>query len=310
MHYLRLEPEWRNWQTRRIQNPVPVKGVWVRVPSSVLHCPNGQLPYHSTMLTIGVIIPAAGQSQRFGNKDKLAADFGGRPLLLRTVEFFAKREEVKEIVVVGPPARIEAFTETFGPALSFHGVLIVAGSEIDRWESVKLAIQRISDDVDRIAVHDAARPALSNTLFERLVLASNSFDAVAAALPITGTVKRVDAMPTTISDHDAIADAILGESTQATVTAHSVEETICRDRLWELQTPQIFEPSLLRRAYEEENLSGVTDDAEVIEKLGEPIHLIEGDSRNIKVTTPDDLNNLKAMLGIKGERARPVHKRF
>ena len=262
------------------------------------------------MLTFGVIIPAAGNSERFGKKDKLAEDFGGRPLLLRTVEFFTKREEVKEIVVVGPPATLDEFTANFGPALSFHGVTIVAGSKQERWQSVQLAIKSISDDVDRIIVHDAARPALSDGLFDRLALASATFNAVAAAMPIIGTVKRVESTSTTIGDEDAIADSILGESTQATVSAHPVQETICRDRLWELQTPQIFEPSLLRRAYEQENLAGVTDDAEVIEKLGEPIHLIEGDSRNIKVTTPDDLVNVKSMLGIKGERARPVHKRF
>ena len=262
------------------------------------------------MLTVGVIIPAAGNSERFGKKDKLAEDLGGRSLLLRTVEFFTKREEVKEIVVVAPPATLDEFTQKFGPALSFHGVVIVAGSTVERWESVKFAIQSISDDVDRIAVHDAARPALSNLLFERLLLASSTFHAVAAAMPISGTVKRVASNSTMIGDEDAIADSILGGSTQATVSAHPVEETICRDRLWELQTPQIFEPSLLRRAYEQENLEGVTDDAEVIEKFGEPIHLIEGDSRNIKVTTPDDLINVKAMLGIKGERARPAHKSF
>ena len=262
------------------------------------------------MLTFSVIIPAAGLSERFGKKDKLAEDFGGRPLLLRTVEFFTKREEVKEIVVVGPPARLDEFKEKFGPALSFHGVVIVAGSDTARWESVKFAIQAIADDADRIVVHDAARPALTDELFDRLALASVTFDAVAAALPITGSVKRVQSNPVAIGDDDAIADAILGESTQAKVSVHTVEETINRDRLWELQTPQIFEPSLLRRAYDQENLAGVTDDAEVIEKLGEPIHLIEGDSRNIKVTTPDDLVNVKAMLGIKGKSARPVHKRF
>jgi len=262
------------------------------------------------MLTVGVIIPAAGNSERFGKKDKLAEDFGGRPLLLRTVEFFTKREEVREIIVVGPPATLSEFTAKFGPALSFHGVTIVAGSTHNRWESVKCAIHLISDNVDRIAIHDAARPALSNPLFDRLLLASSTFHAVAAAMPITGTVKRVESNSTMIGNEDAIADSILGESTQATVSAHPVQETICRDRLWELQTPQIFEPSLLRRAYEQENLAGVTDDAEVIEKLGEPIHLIEGDSRNIKVTTPDDLVNVKSMLGIKGERVRPVHKRF
>lgn len=262
------------------------------------------------MLTIGVIIPAAGNSKRFGNKDKLAEDFGGRPLLLRTVEFFTKREEVIEIIVAGPPATLDVFKDKFGPALSFHGVKIIAGGNNHRWESVNEALQSISDKPDRIAVHDAARPALSDVLFDRLILASSSFDAVAAALPISGTVKRVESQTTTVGDDDDIADSILGESTQAKVTAHRVKETLDRNALWELQTPQIFDQSLLRRGYAQENLAGVTDDAEVIEKLGEPVHLIEGDNRNIKVTTKEDLQLVKSILGVKGERARPVHKRF
>jgi len=262
------------------------------------------------MLTIGVIIPAAGNSQRFGKKDKLAEDFGGRPLLLRTVEFFTKRQEVLEILVAGPPATLDEFKDKFGPALSFHGVKIVAGGRTHRWETVKEALKGISVNVDRIAVHDAARPAITNALFDRLLLASGSFDAVAAALPVSGTMKRVQLETTTIAEDDPIADSILGESTQAKVTAYLVKETIDRNNLWELQTPQIFETSLLQRAYDQQDLSGVTDDAEVVEKLGEPVHLIEGDNRNIKVTTPQDLQLLKAALGVKSQRARPVHKRF
>lgn len=262
------------------------------------------------MLSVGIIIPAAGSSSRYGEKDKLAEDFGGRPLLIRTVEFFTKREEVNEIVVAAPPSSIDAFKDKFGPSLSFHGVQIVSGSDADRWESVQKAISSISQNVDRIAIHDAARPGISNTLFDRVLLASDSFNAVAAAMPITGTVKRVSENAATIGDDDDIADSILGASTQTKVIAHPIKETISRDGLWELQTPQIFEPSLLQRAYKQEELAGVTDDAEVVEKLGEPVHLVEGDSRNIKVTTPDDLANVKAMLGIKGERVRPTHKRF
>ena len=77
-----------------------------------------------------------------------------------------------------------------------------------------------------------------------------------------------------------------------------------------MQTPQIFDSSLLRRAYAQSDLAGCTDDAQVVEKLGEPVHLIEGDSRNIKVTTPADLSLIRSILGIRGEQERPAHKRF
>jgi 2-C-methyl-D-erythritol 4-phosphate cytidylyltransferase len=260
-------------------------------------------------MKLSVIIPAAGTSSRFGTRDKLAEDMGGRPLLLRTVEFFTKREEVKEIIVAGPEDNFSDFKDRFGPALSFHGVTIVQGGET-RCDSVSNALQEVSDDIERIVIHDAARPALFDNLFDALLLASKEFLAVAAALPITGTIKRVETAATTIGDEDAIADSILGASTQTKVAAHLVIKTIDRSNLWEIQTPQIFEPSLLKQGYLQSDLQGCTDDAQVIEKLGEPVHIIVGDSRNIKVTTPQDLKLIRSILGIRGEQERPAHKRF
>lgn len=261
-------------------------------------------------MKISVIIPAAGASTRFGAKDKLAEELGGRSLLLRTVEFFTKREEVVEIIVTAPPKGIEVFKEKYGPSLSFHGVRIIKGGEKGRWESVAKAVQSVSSDVDRIAVHDAARPCLTNELFSRLLLASRELDAVAAAIPIAGTVKRISKETKTVGDDDAIADSILGSATQATVTGYLVSETVDRSTLWELQTPQIFETSLLIRAYEQSDIADCTDDAQIVEKFGGQVYLVESDSRNIKVTTQQDLQLVKAVLGVKGERPRPTHKRF
>ena len=260
-------------------------------------------------MKIAVIIPAAGSSSRYGKRDKLAEDLGGRPLLLRTVEFFTKREDVTEIIVAGPQTQFNAFQDRFGPALSFHGVTIVQGGET-RCDSVSNALHSLSDDVERIAIHDAARAALFNTLFDNLILASKNYPAVAAAIRIQGTIKRADSTPNVIGNEDAIADAILGESTQSSVEAYQVIETIDRTSMWELQTPQMFEPELLKRAYEQSNLQDCTDDAQVVEKLGEPVYLIQGDSRNMKVTTPSDYKLMKSILGVKGEQERPAHKRF
>ncbi|MDP7006533.1 MAG: 2-C-methyl-D-erythritol 4-phosphate cytidylyltransferase [Phycisphaerales bacterium] len=260
-------------------------------------------------MKFSVIIPAGGSSSRFGSKDKLAEDFGGRPLLLRTVEFFTKREDVVEIIVAGPMDKLDEFKERFGPALSFHGVKIIAGGRT-RSESVSNALKFISDDSDRVAIHDAARPCLTNDLLDKLLLASGDLDAVAAALPIVGTLKRTLKEIRTVGDEDAIADSILGTSTKATVSCHLVEKTIDRNELWELQTPQIFDVLLLKKGYEQGDLSNCTDDAQVIEKLGHSVYLIEGDSRNIKVTTQADLKLVKAFLGIRGEKPRPTHKRF
>jgi|TARA_B100000959_G_scaffold115262_1_gene121491 2-C-methyl-D-erythritol 4-phosphate cytidylyltransferase len=260
-------------------------------------------------MKIAVIIPAAGKSTRYGEKDKLAEDLGGRPLLIRTVEFFTKREEITQIIVVGPSQSFDSFKERFGPALSFHGVLIVKGGDT-RCDSVKQGIAVVEDEIDRIAVHDGARPALSNTLFETILLAAKELDAVAAATPISGTVKRTKTAKKTIGDEDDIADAIFGGAGKATVDAFEVEQTLDRTGLWELQTPQIFESTLLKRAYNQIEGIQATDDAQLVEELGEVVHLVQGESRNIKVTTKSDLFMVKAMLGVKAPSERAPHKRF
>lgn len=259
---------------------------------------------------ISAIIPAAGQSCRYGSKDKLSEDIGGRPLLLRTVEFFTKREDIAEIIIAGSANDFSAFQERFGPALGFHGVQIIKGSTKGRCESVQCALRHVSEQADYILIHDAARPALSNSLCDRLLLASIKFDAVASALPITSTVKRAEQSPASIGDEDSIADSILGSSTQSKVDAFKVSQTIDRTNLWELQTPQIFKASLLRKAYEQDDLNTCTDDAQVVEKFGEDVYLIEGDSRNIKVTTPSDVQLIRSILGIRGGHESVSRKRF
>ncbi|MBI70101.1 MAG: hypothetical protein CMJ38_08980 [Phycisphaerae bacterium] len=260
--------------------------------------------------SIGVIIPAAGSSTRFGQKDKLAEDIGGRPLLIRTVEFFTKCEAVRDIVVAGPPEHFDDFKEKFAPTLSFHGVRIVEGDAQSRALSVLNALSAMSPDVTHIAVHDAARPAVNTELFERLILASRECLAVVPAIPLNDTVKRADASNVTVSDDDAIADSILGDDTKQTVDTHRVTETVDREGLFAIQTPQLFEADLLRRAYQQDSLDECTDDASVVEKLGEPVYLVEGDSRNIKVTRFQDLKLIKAIMGIREPSERSAHKRF
>ena len=260
--------------------------------------------------TIGVIIPAAGSSTRFGQKDKLAEDIGGRPLLIRTVEFFTKCDEVSEIVVAGPPQHFDEFKDRFGPTLSFHGVKIVEGDKHSRAVTVSKALLALSEEVTHIAVHDAARPAITRELFERLILASKECNAVAPAIPLYDTVKRADASEITVSDEDAIADSILGDDSKQFVQTHKVAETIDRNGLFAIQTPQVFKSDLIRKAYQQDALEEFTDDASVIEKLGEPVYLVDGDSRNIKVTRFQDLKLVKAIMGIREQADRPVHKQF
>lgn len=263
-------------------------------------------------MNVCVIIPAAGRSERFGNQDKLAQDLGGRALLLRTVEIFAKRDEVRTIVVAGPPDDFERFRDTFGPTLGFHGVTLIEGGTQERWETVKRAIEVVPAEVTHIAIHDAARPGTSQELLNRLFQAAQTLPAVVPAIPITATVKRVSGETLEIdeAEEDAVADAILGDEGKVKVPTHTVIETVDRSNLVEVQTPQVFEANLLRRAYAQDDLSGATDDAGLVERLGETVHVVDGEVTNIKVTTRADLNLIRAILGVKPPAERPVHKRF
>lgn len=261
-------------------------------------------------MRICAIIPAAGASRRFGAGDKLAQDLGGRSLLLRTVELFTKRDEVTSIVVAAPPDDLDGFREKYGAPLSFHGVRIVPGGRVERWETVKLALAAVPDDATHVAVHDAARPGASDELIDRVLEAAKVHPAVIPGLTVTSTVKRVSEATVSAAEDDALASAILGEAGREGTSARLVEATLPRDRLVLVQTPQVFEVDLLRRAYAEADPSGTTDDSMVIERLGERVVVVEGDPRNIKVTTPDDLAMIRSILGVRPPADRPVHKRF
>ena len=263
-------------------------------------------------MNVCVVVAAAGRSDRFGGSDKLAADLGGRPLLIRTVEIFTKRDEVASVIVAGPPDSLEDFKNKYGATLGFLGATVVAGGRVGRWETIKNALALVPDDATHVAVHDAARPGVPNELLNRIFEAARSLGAVIPAVTITATVKRVDEEPVDVTapEDDAIADQILGEAGRVVLEARKVTETIPRRGLVEVQTPQVFAADLIRRAYAQADLDQATDDASLVERLGEPVHVIEGDVRNLKVTRPEDLKLMRSILGVKPPAERPVHKRF
>lgn len=250
-----------------------------------------------TQFKAAVIIPAAGKSTRFGAGDKLAQDLGGRPMILRTVELFTKRDDVAVIIVAAPPADLDEFKMRFGSQLGFHGAKVVAGGVKERWETVRNALAAVPEECTHIAVHDAARPAAPEEMIARVFEAARVHNAVVPGDPVTATLKRVSDSEVDAETEDAVADAILGDFADSTkIKGRTVIETISRERLVAIQTPQIFTAELLRRAYAQPNLDGATDDASLVERLGEKVVVVTGDPRNIKVTTPGDLAMVRALM--------------
>lgn len=232
---------------------------------------------------IAAIICAAGSGTRFGtsNGSKLDQDIYGKPVLIRAVEALAHQPEVVVTIVAGPadPGGLAAFRHHHEKALGALGATIHPGGVNERYETVKAGVDHIRatlDEVNAVLVHDAARPNAPQTVVRTVIDALATNSTAVPAVPVTDTLKR--AMPNPDSDG----------------TIHSVESTIDRRGLFACQTPQGFHLDLIIRAYAQENLKS-TDDAQLVERLGEPVLLVPGDPRNLKITRPEDLELARAI---------------
>lgn len=257
-----------------------------------------------------VIICAAGSSSRFGDRDKLSEDLGGRPVLHRTVDLFAKRDDVDHVIVAGPndDEAFGAFRLRHADKLALMGVAICKGGKTHRYETVRNALALVPDDATHIAVHDGARPCAPVEMLDRLFKAAQAHDAVIPGVEIHDTIKRVSMSARVEAEIDPL-DAILGDAGKLNTSVRTVEATVDRANLMAIQTPQVFAASLLRRAYAQDDLTS-TDDASLVERLGEPVVVVEGDPRNIKITRPADLHTARLILNLSGAKEREAHKRF
>lgn len=148
-----------------------------------------------------------------------------------------------------------------------------------------LRLEHVPADCTHIAVHDGARPCVRIEMIERAFDALEHCDAVVPGLPVSETMKRVDEQDST--DAPDPAEVILGLA--KTKRVRTVVETLSRDSVFVIQTPQAFSADLLHRAYAQSDLES-TDDAQLVERLGETVRVVDGDPRNIKITTPADLD--------------------
>lgn len=259
-------------------------------------------------MKIAVIIPAAGVGRRFTEASslggaagsKLEADLAGKPVFLRSVELFLGRPGVGQVILAVNPQTIDEFRFRWGDKLAFHGVEVVPGGTRERWETVRLALQRVEGSATHVAVHDAARPLTSEALIERVLEAAKSHAAVIPALPVSSTLKRISREDASVAEDKDPLDAILGQAGKPRVSVRRVVETVDRRDLVEVQTPQVFAADLLRRAYARLGAgldpAAITDDAGLVEALGEPVAAVDGEATNFKITRPDDLELAAALV--------------
>lgn len=250
-------------------------------------------------MNIAVILPAAGVGKRFGGASKLEQDLVGRPVFLRSVELFLNQPHIGRIILAVNPDAIDDFRFRWGDKLAFHGIRIVPGGRAERWETVLNALREVDDTFTHVAVHDAARPLASRQLIDRVIEAGRRHAAVIPAVAVNGTLKRVADVEKPQQPVDPL-DAILGEPASNAPTVRKVVQTVDRRNVVEVQTPQLFERALLVRAYEQITAgridpANITDDAGLVEALGEPVYVVDGEVTNLKITRPDDLKLAQAI---------------
>jgi 2-C-methyl-D-erythritol 4-phosphate cytidylyltransferase len=213
-----------------------------------------------------VILPAAGKSSRFSHKEKkpfVAID--GRAVWLRAAEAFVTRPEVKQTLVVVSPDDMELFKRRYAANVMFLNIQIVEGGA-ERFESVAKALEKLHDEIEYVAIHDAVRPCVPPPVIDRVFDAAVRTGAALPGLPVADTLKRAG-----------------GDM--------KVNATIARAGLWQAQTPQAFRKGWLLEAYAQRGQvsDAITDDAQLVEATGKPVQLVPGSPYNIKITTNDDL---------------------
>lgn len=222
---------------------------------------------------VSAIIAAGGRGQRFGGgTPKQLLTIGGRSVLERSVALFIEHPAVQEVVVALPADLVAdppAYLRSAGKP-----VRIVAGGA-RRQDSVLNAFRAIDPRSELIVIHDAARPFASQDLIDRTIAAAAEGGAALAALPARDTIKRA-----------------------RSVSERIVAETVPRELIHLAQTPQAFTRAVLANALAVgEDAPEATDEAALAERAGHPVRLVAGESRNIKITTPEDMPMVEAMLG-------------
>ncbi len=266
----------------------------------------------------GAVIVAAGSASRMGGIDKVMAPLKGEPMIVHTVRAFQNCDAIAEIVIVTRQDLIRRIADlcagfakvqaVVGEPMIVHTVrafqncdaiaeivivtrqdlirriadlcagfakvqaVVVGGS--DRQESVELGLNALSEDVELAAIQDGARPLVTWQVIDRVVRAANSYGAAVPVIPVKDTIK-VPVIP--VKDTIKVAPA------------GTVESTPDRSTLRAVQTPQVFDFDLLRGALQKSREDGaqITDDCSAVERLGMRVKTVEGDERNLKVTTFD-----------------------
>lgn len=208
-----------------------------------------------------------------GTVPKQFLEIGGVPILALTLRRFINAASINSIVIVTEDSRVNE-TQNYVAELGLQKKCLVVGGGKERQDSVRNGLSALSNDTDIVIVHDGVRPFIEPRLIDESVTQAAKYGACIVAVPISDTVKKA-------KDQDLIS------------------QTVERSGLWAAQTPQTFRYDILKRAFDNAyatNFYG-TDEASLVERIGVPIKLLKGERKNIKITTPEDLELAEKIVG-------------
>ena len=217
----------------------------------------------------GAVIVAAGTASRMGGIDKVMAPLCGEPMIVHTVRAFQKSPVIQEIVIVTRKDLVDTITTL---CKGMDKVTTVVEGGADRQASVEAGLAALSPKLKMAAIHDGARPLISQEVIDRTVRAAHSYHAAAPGIPVKDTIK--------------------------VAKGGVVLNTPDRSTLFAIQTPQVFDRDLLTGALQKARAeeAAITDDCSAVERLGMSVKIVEGDEKNLKVTTPLDLKVAQLLM--------------
>ena len=225
-------------------------------------------------MTVNAIIVAAGKGERMQSElPKPFVSIAGKPILVHTLRRIEGVVAISRIVVVVAPERDALCRELLRSHGSFHKPIVVVHGGAERQDSVRNGLARLETDCDIVVIHDAARPFIAVKTIEQSITAARESSGAIVAIPARDTIKRVNAQ-------------------------NFICETVPRHDLWLAQTPQTFRVGAIREAHARAQQQGIpaTDDAALVEQMGQRVRIVLGGAGNFKITTPDDLVVAEALL--------------
>jgi 2-C-methyl-D-erythritol 4-phosphate cytidylyltransferase len=216
-----------------------------------------------------------------GPVPKQFLSLGGEPLVVHSLRILQTADTVDEIVLAVPEADLDYFTNNLLKHHGFTKVTKVVPGGIERQDSVRHALEQVTEETEIVLIHDAVRPFLTGQMVADVIAKADEHGAAIIALPVRDTIKQVG------SDH-------------------VIQRTVDRRPLWLAQTPQAFRRSWLQEAHRKAHVEGIhaTDDSYLVEWLGHSVMVVEGSGENIKVTRPEDMVIAEAILASRSTGAR------